>query len=156
MPSKLATSIKQSKPFLSLEEELALVLFRLANDLGYEMAELLKAENLSASQYNILRILRGAGETGHACSAVAEGLVVKAPDMTRLLDRMEKQGLITRQREAHDRRVVTTRITEAGLKLLAKLEAPLATLQKQQFKQLSKTKKEQLLTLLEELGNTPA
>ena len=156
MSSKLASSIKQNIPFLSLEEELSLVLFRLANDLGYEMAELLKAENLSASQYNILRILRGAGETGHACSAVAERLVVKAPDMTRLLDRMEKQGLITRQREAHDRRVVTTRITEAGLKLLAKLEAPLATLQKQQFKQLSKTKKEQLLTLLEELGNTPA
>lgn len=151
MSSKLGLTIKQDKPFSSLEQELGLLIFWLANELGYEMAEVLKKEGLSTSQYNILRILRGAGETGHACNAIAERLVVKAPDITRLLDKLEKQNLITRQREQHDRRVVTARISQTGVALLDKLEPSLSDLQKKPFSNWTKAKKEQLLTLLEEV-----
>lgn len=88
------------------------------------MAALLKDEGLSATQYNVLRILRGAGEAGCACGEVAARMITKDPDVTRLLDRMEKQGWIARERGTTDRRVVTVRITKAGLTLVHRLDGP--------------------------------
>lgn len=146
---KVGDSIKQAKPFESLEQELYLTLQRLAGELNADLGELFKASGLSGPQYNILRILRGAGANGLPCSEVAERLVTKAPDMTRLLDRMEKQGWVTRCRHENDRRVVTARITEAGLALLEGLDPSVAALHKAQFAHLGEERVRELLGLLE-------
>ncbi len=156
MPSKLAIDIKQTKPFSSLEQEVSLTLFRLASELEGETAELFKSYGISAAQYNVLRILRGAGDGGMACGDIGERLVTKAPDMTRLLDRLERQGLITRAREAADRRVVTARISERGREILAELDEPVAALQRRQFRHLGEEKLRQLLNLLEEVSTRPS
>ncbi len=148
MTPKQATSSNRGKP-LSLEHALYLSLQRLASELHQETAELFKEAGLSAPQFNILRILRGAGEGGLPCNDISERLIARAPDMTRLLDRMEQQGLVTRNRSEVDRRIVAARITEAGLALLAGLDAPLLNLHQQQFAPLGEEKSARLLELLE-------
>ncbi len=150
MPSKLAAAIKQTKPFVSAEEEVFLAVQRTASDLNQGIAELLKPEGITAPQYNVLRILRGAGENGLACREIGDRLVTRDPDVTRLLDRIETQGLIVRARESADRRVVTTRITAKGRALLSRLDEPVAELQVRQLAHLGQTKLRKLLELLEE------
>ncbi|MBZ5661953.1 MAG: MarR family transcriptional regulator [Acidobacteriia bacterium] len=110
---------------------------------------LLKTSGLSVTQYNVLRILRGAGEHGLACSEVGERLISRDPDMTRLLDRMEKRGLIARAREEKDRRVVKTRITPEGLRILAELDSPVRELHHRQLRHLPAKQLRQLSLLLE-------
>ena len=154
MPSRLATAIKQTKPFVSLEEEAFLALQRTASELGQGVAELLRPHGLSAAQYNVLRILRGAREGGLACREIAERLVARDPDVTRLLDRMETQGLIVRARESTDRRVVITRITGKGRDLVTRLDKPMSDLHLRQLGHLSRAKLETLLGLLDE-ARTP-
>jgi DNA-binding MarR family transcriptional regulator len=125
---------------------------RVALELQHETAELLKAHGLSAPQFNILRILRGAGEEaqgGLATAQIGARLLAHAPDLTRLLDRMEGQALVVRARERGDRRVVTTTITAKGLTLLAELDAPLAALHQLQLAHLGPERLKALLTLLE-------
>jgi DNA-binding MarR family transcriptional regulator len=155
MPSTLARRIKQHKPFASLEHEAYLSVLQLAGDLERETAEALKAHGLSVPQYNVLRVLRGAGDGGMACGDIAERLIAKAPDMTRLLDRLERQGLITRAREATDRRVVTARITEKGREVLTGLDAPIALLHERQFGHLSADRLRDFLNLLGEVSARP-
>lgn len=123
--SQLQRDLKQNRPFKSLEEEAYLSLVRTAGQLTDELTAVLKPAGLSEVQYNVLRILRGAGAEGHACSEIGARLVTRDPDVTRLLDRLEKRGLVTRSREQTDRRVVTTRITDEGLTLLAQIDEPL-------------------------------
>jgi DNA-binding MarR family transcriptional regulator len=108
---KLAKEIKQSKPFRSREEEAFLNLARTHEVLAARVAELLKPYQLTPTQYNMLRILRGAGAEGLTCSQATERMLTADPDVTRLLDRMEAQELIRRERSKEDRRVVVTRIT---------------------------------------------
>jgi DNA-binding MarR family transcriptional regulator len=115
-----------------------------------ELVELLKADELSVSQYNILRILRGAGPAGLACGQVAGRLFRHDPDVTRLVDRLEKRGLVERAREARDRRVVRTRITASGLELLEDLDAPVDRLHEQQLGHMSERQLSSLKTLLAE------
>src|SRR6202042_3480209 len=105
------------------EEAAFLDLLRTTDMLSRGLIAVLKTEDLSATQYNVLRILRGAPE-GLPCGEVANRMITKDPDITRLLDRLEKRGLISRSREAKDRRTVTARITPAGLKLLGGLDEP--------------------------------
>src|SRR5207245_5605327 len=101
--------------FNSVEQEAMLNVIRTADVLGSEVAAIFKPWNLSATQYNVLRILRGAGrEQGLACGEIASRMITRDPDITRLLDRLEKRGLISRCRAQKDRRVVWARITEAG------------------------------------------
>ncbi len=133
-----------------LEQATFLSLQRLAADLGQEVAELLKPAGLSAAQYNVLRILRGAGDTGLACGEIAERMISKDPDITRLLDRLEKRGLVTRARETDDRRVVTTRITDEARALLASLDERVAELHRRQLSALGEEKLLRLQALLEE------
>ena len=111
-------------PRLSAAAAAYVALQRVADLLGRDMAGLLKDEGLPATQYNVLRILRGAGPAGCACGEVAARMITKDPDVTRLLDRMEKQGWIARARGSLDRRVVTVRITKAGLSLVNRLDRP--------------------------------
>jgi DNA-binding MarR family transcriptional regulator len=122
MSRTLQQEIKQSRPFRSPEEEAYLSLIRTADLLARDIGDQLKDYGISETQYNVLRILRGAGPDGHPCSEIGARLITRDPDVTRLLDRMEKRGLATRSRDAADRRVVTIRITPEGLALLDELD----------------------------------
>ena len=105
--------------------------------------------SLSGSQYNILRILRGAGEDGLPCSEISERLVSRDPDVTRLLDRMEKRGLVVRGRWSADRRVVTARITKEGMELANRLDAPVIENHRRQLGHMKKKDLRALIDLLE-------
>src|SRR5712672_1921079 len=107
---------KKSRRTGSPEEAAFLDLLRTTDMLSRGLISVLKTEELSATQYNVLRILRGAPE-GLPCGEIASRMITRDPDITRLLDRMEKRGLISRSRESRDRRLVLARITPEGLKL---------------------------------------
>ncbi len=149
MTGKLQAEIKQKKPFGSLEEEVYLNLLRTADALQRGMEELLKPTGLSRTQYNVLRILRGAGASGQACGEIAERMLTRDPDITRLLDRLEGRGLIARSRDRKDRRVIHTRITKEGLRLLQGLDEPVAELHLRQLEHLGPRRLHSLLELLE-------
>jgi DNA-binding MarR family transcriptional regulator len=140
---------RNAAPPLDLEARVFLSLMRTADALARGAEGVLKPSGLSGTQYNILRILRGAGEHGLACSEVGERLISRDPDMTRLLDRMEKRGLIARAREEKDRRVVKTRITQEGLRILAELDAPVRELHRRQLRHLPGKQLRQLTNLLD-------
>lgn len=123
--SKLQEELKQSRPFSSLHEEVWLNIARTSAVLDHAGAQFLKPFGITPTQYNVLRILRGAGELGLCRNEVGERLIRAVPDVTRLLDRMEEMGLITRRRGEGDRRFVTTVITAQGLSLLADLDGPI-------------------------------
>ena len=125
MPGKLQKEIRQTRPFESIEEEAVLNVLRTAEVLQRAISDFLKDFDLSPTQYNVLRILRGAGEAGVTCSQIGERLLNRDPDITRLLDRMETRGLIKRERSSQDRRAIITRISEAGLALVGSLDQPL-------------------------------
>lgn len=118
---RLRKEIKQTKPFGSVEEEAFLSLQRTADGLLRALADLLKPWGLSPTQYNVLRILRGAGE-GLPCREIGARMITRDSDTTRLLDRMEARRLVTRERDRGDRRVITTRITAEGLQVLRRLD----------------------------------
>jgi DNA-binding MarR family transcriptional regulator len=130
MRSTLRSEIKQSKPFGSPEEEAQLNLERTAAVLGHAFADALKPHGITPTQYNVLRILRGAGAEGLCRNEVRDRLISQVPDVTRLLDRLEESGLVERERSAADRRQVSTRITHAGLALLRSLDRPVAAVHK--------------------------
>ncbi len=125
-------------------------LLQLSEGLQREVAELLKTVDLSAPQYNVLRVLRGAGPRGLTCGEVGGRLVRHDPDVTRLLDRLERRGLIQRARAADDRRVVRTQIADSGLALLADLDGPIDALHEQQFGHLGERQLADLTRLLQE------
>ncbi len=125
MAGRLLAEIRQNKPFEMLEEEAVLNIHRTSEVLGQALVEFLKEYQLSHTQYNVLRILRGAGSDGATCSGIAERMITRDPDITRLLDRLEGRGLVARERSREDRRVVVTTITGTGLDLLASLDEPL-------------------------------
>jgi DNA-binding MarR family transcriptional regulator len=127
------------------EEAAFLDLLRTTDLLSRGLIGVLKAEDLSATQYNVLRILRGAPE-GLPCGEIANRMITRDPDVTRLLDRLEKRSLISRCRETKDRRTVMVRITPAGLKLLARLDTPVEDGHRRQLGHLGR---EQLQTLTE-------
>src|SRR4051812_98410 len=114
----LKTELKQDKDFGSLEEEVFLNLQRTSDALMRGLVDALKAADLTPTQYNALRILRGAGEEGILCREVGERMVTRDPDVTRLLDRLESRGLVERTRASHDRRAIIARIRDSGLTTL--------------------------------------
>jgi len=135
-----------------LEDLLFVSLLRAADSLSQEVERLLKSAALTGAQYNVLRILRGAEPAGILCRGIAERMISRDPDMTRLLDRMEKHGWITRERQKDDRRVIKTRITSEGLKLLKRLDQPVHDLHERQFRHMSAGRLRQLAELLEEIA----
>jgi DNA-binding MarR family transcriptional regulator len=135
---------------VSLEAKFFVALLRVADRLAQDAEFLIKAHGLTATQYNVLRILRGAGGDGLPCKQVGDRMISRDPDMTRLLDRMEKRGLITRERQTDDRRVIKTRITSAGLEILKELDTPVDELHKKQFRHISAAKLKALADALEE------
>lgn len=147
---RLSDEIKQTKPFASRSEEAFLNLQRTAEGLARGVAEELKAYGVTATQYNVLRILRGAEPHGLPCSEIAERMVTRDPDVTRLLDRLAKLELVTRERSSEDRRVVTTRVTGKGLELLDRLDAPVGELHERQLGHLTDAQLDALIDLLQQ------
>jgi DNA-binding MarR family transcriptional regulator len=143
---KLAES--RQKPVVCLEEVAFLELSRTQDLLGRRLSVLLKAEDLSATQYNVLRILRGAPE-GLPCGEVGNRMITRDPDITRLLDRLEKRGLIVRSRDSQDRRMVMARITPEGLKLLARMDEPVRAGHRNQLGHLGRERLRTLIELLQ-------
>ncbi|HET7433685.1 MAG TPA: MarR family transcriptional regulator [Thermoanaerobaculia bacterium] len=150
MSGKLRNEIKQTRPFANVQEEVVLSLMRTADQLVMPMNEALRADNLSLSQYNILRILRGARGQGLPCGEIAERMVSRDPDLTRLLDRLEKRGLVERTRGTADRRVVLTTLTADGLALLAKLDVTTQSILRKTLAHMPKERLHLLCELLEE------
>lgn len=146
--SSIQEEIKQTKPFSSVEEEALLALMRTADQVGQRNAEILKPFGLSPTQYNALRILRGGGEKGLPCSEIAVRMINHDPDITRLLDRLAKRGLVDRSREEKDRRVVTARITQAGLELLSSMDRTMRESPKQMLAGIGEKRLQSLLRLL--------
>ncbi len=146
-----ATDRSESKRRIvgSPEEAAFLDLLRTTDMLSRGMVHVLKAEDLSPTQYNVLRILRGAPQ-GLACGDIANRMITRDPDITRLLDRLEKRGLIKRWRDAQDRRVVMARIASQGLKLLAQLDEPVQETHRKMLGHLGRQRLRQLAELLEE------
>lgn len=149
MTGKLQNEIKQGKPFESLQAEVYLNLMRTADALSRGVEDILKLAGLSQTQYNILRILKGAGDQGLCCREIGERMITRDPDVTRLLDRMERGGLVTRSRNTRDRRVITARITPAGLKLVKDLDAPLAEYNRKLLSHMEKNDLRKFVELLE-------
>ena len=129
------------------EEAAFLELLRTTDMLSRGLVTVLKIEDLSGTQYNVLRILRGSPE-GLTCGEIASRMITRDPDITRLLDRLEKRGLISRCRENKDRRMVMTRITPQGLKLLARLDEPVQTAHRKQLGHLGRGRLRALTELL--------
>jgi DNA-binding MarR family transcriptional regulator len=148
MPSRLRDEIKQTRPFTSLHEEAFLNLARTAAVLGHRLAEAMKSYDVTPTQYNVLRILRGAGNAGLCRNEIRDRLLAQVPDVTRLLDRMEDAGLVERERDVTDRRLVTTRITADGLRLLKSLDHPVLELHREQLGHLSNQQLRSLIDLL--------
>ena len=132
----------------SPEETAFLDLFRTCDLLSRGPAEVLKTEDLSPTQYNVLRILRGAPK-GLPCGEIAGRMITRDPDITRLLDRLAKRGLIGRRRETKDRRVVLTKIAPEGLEVLARLDGPIQQSHRQQLGHLGRERLKKLADLLE-------
>ena len=130
------------------EEAAFLELLRTTDMLSRGLIALLKAEDLPTNQYNVLRILRGAPE-GLPCGEIASRMITRDPDITRLLDRLEKRGLISRRRESKDRRWVMAQITPEGLKLLAGLDEPVQAVHRKQLGHLGRKRLGALTELLE-------
>jgi DNA-binding MarR family transcriptional regulator len=148
---KLRKESHQSKAIRLLEEETTLNIMRTADHINLQLLDVLKPHGLSGTQYNVLRILRGAGETGASCKDVAGRLVTRDPDITRLMDRLEKRGILTRDRAKQDRRVVTHRLTEAGLELVNLLDRPIKEMHQRTMQPLKPGQLRDLIGLLEEL-----
>ena len=149
MSPKLKDEIKQGKPFESLEAEVFLNLMRTTDALSRGGEEILKLVGLSPNQYNVLRILRGAGEQGLCCREVAERMVTRDPDITRLVDRLERRSMLTRSRDSKDRRIITVRITPDGLKTLKDLDGPMEEYNRNRLSHMDKADLRKLSDLLE-------
>jgi DNA-binding MarR family transcriptional regulator len=135
----------------SIETNLFVSFMQIADVFGSEAELVVKTAGLTGAQYNVLRILRGAGREGLACREIGERMISRDPDITRLLDRMEKRGLITRERQSDDRRVVKTFVTAPGLELLKVLDQPVRELHKRQFQRMSAAKLKALAATLAEI-----
>lgn len=151
MVSRLQREIKQTRPFATPEEEALLSMRRTSDRLQHRAQQFFKGADITSTQYNVLRILRGAGENGLRCSEIGDRLISSDPDITRLLGRLQKQKLIRRKRDTKDRRVIYATITNEGLALLKNLD-PLVTEEvKNTLKHMSHEKLATLITLLDEV-----
>jgi len=140
---------KRGQRVANVEESAFLDLLRTTDRLSRGLVTVLKTEDLSPTQYNVLRILRGAGRE-LACGELADRMITRDPDVTRLLDRLEKRDLISRSRAATDRRTVMASITQGGLTLLARLDEPVQAAHRQQLGHLGRTRLRDLSELLQE------
>jgi DNA-binding MarR family transcriptional regulator len=140
----------QTQPISSLAEGAFVALLRTADQLQWRAAEMFKRHGLSPTQYNALRILRGAGSEGLPCNEVGKRMINRDPDITRLLNRLERRGLIQRCREPKDRRVIKARITTTGLALLKKMNREVEQFHRGLLGHLGEQRLQALIRLLAE------
>jgi DNA-binding MarR family transcriptional regulator len=150
MTPALRDELRQRKPFRSLHQEAFLSLSRTQTVLTAALERMLEPHEVTLTQYNVLRILRGAGTDGLCRNEIGERLVARTPDVTRLLDRMETAGLVSRERDETDRRLVLTRLTRKGRALVDSLDEPVAA---EHHRRLGHMSREQLQTLVDLLGS---
>lgn len=155
MASRLQAELKQNKPFKSLREEVLLQIARTAAVLGHDLDHTLRQYGVTQTQYNVLRILRGAGPSGLCRHEIGSRLVTMVPDVSRLVDRMTRSGLLTRARDPEDRRMVKACITEKGLLVLAGLDIPSSSLSDARLAHISDADLQQLIALLESVRAIP-
>jgi DNA-binding MarR family transcriptional regulator len=148
MSDNLQAELKQRKPFPRVSAEALLSVLRTAAVLEHQMTEALKPYGITHTQYNVLRILRGAGDNGLCGREVAERMVSRVPDVSRLLDRMEEAGLISRERDPGDRRHVTARITRKGLAMLEQATPQLEAVERARVGQVPTGQLQQLIEVL--------
>ena len=149
MPRGLQAELKQKIPFTNREQEAYLSLMRTADALQTQIEAQLKEFGLTGTQYNALRILRGAGPEGLPCREIGERMITRDPDITRLLNRLEDRGLVERTRASHDRRVIYGKITAAGLKLLRTMDNPIEKHGREILRHVGQEKLKELIDLLE-------
>jgi DNA-binding MarR family transcriptional regulator len=145
----LQAELKQRVPFTSREQEAYLSLLRTADALQARVEARLKEFGLTGTQYNALRILRGAGPEGLPCREIGERMITRDPDITRLLNRLEDRGFVERTRARHDRRVIYGKITAAGLKLLREMDGPIEKHGREILRHVGQEKLKQIIELLE-------
>lgn len=139
------------RPALRLEEEVFVSLSRTADFLQRQAAEAFRKFDISPTQYNALRILRGAGPEGLPCSEIGKRMINRDPDITRLVDRLLKRRLAVRTRDARDGRVIRTRISGSGLDLLTRMQPAVDKLHRKMLGKMDSNRLEQMLRLLEEV-----
>ncbi len=145
----LQDELQQSRPFHSLSQEAVLGLFRTTDIVQRQYAQLLKDYDVTLQQYNVLRILRGAGDKGLPTLVIAERMVEHAPGITRLIDRLEKRGWVERHRPSGDRRQVLCRITPEGLEMLTHTDRPVDALDDRCLEVLDGEELRKLIELLD-------
>lgn len=150
MSPSLQSELKQRKPFASLEHEAVVSLARTVAILEHETAETLKPHGLTPTQYNALRILRGAVPDGLCRNEVRDRLISPMPDATRLLDRLVEMGFVVREREGEDRRFVRARITPEGRQLVDRLDDVIHSLHREQLGHLGQERLRRLVQLLDD------
>jgi DNA-binding MarR family transcriptional regulator len=148
MTPDLREDLRQRKPFTSLEQEAQLNVVRTASLLVDSFEQMLRPYGITATQYNVLRILRGAEPDGLCRNELRDRMLTRMPDVTRLLDRMEDVKLVARARDSEDRRLVSTRITPKGLRLLDELDEAVTQEHMRRFHHLNKTQLKSLIELL--------
>jgi DNA-binding MarR family transcriptional regulator len=151
MANKLKDEIQQNKPFAGLEQEALLNIRRTSGHVEHITQQIFKAQGLTDSQYNVLRILRGAGPGGLRCTEIGERMITRDPDITRLLSRLQRRRLIGRHRDTRDRRVIHIRITAAGGAVLRELDPVVEASALTTLGHLTRDKLALLIDLLEEV-----
>lgn len=149
--SLLQKELQKKKPFECPEQEVTLNLLRTADFVSREGSSLLERHGISGPQYNVLRILRGHRETGLPCQKIIAQMITQMPDITRLVDRLEASGFVSRERTKQDRRLVIVHITAVGMSLLAQLDEPVLDLHRGQMKHMTRAELAELNRLLEKL-----
>lgn len=147
--SQLQQEIRSSRPFHSSSQEAMIGVLRTADLLRRHLELAMGAADITPQQYNVLRILRGAGAGGLPTLTIGTRMVERAPGVTRLLDRLERRGLVVRQRSNPDRRQVVCTLTDAGRRLLAELDAPVHRADEAALDMLSDAERRQLVALLD-------
>lgn len=145
----LHREIRQTKPFLSLGQEAILGILSTADRLRRRLTDLLGPHGVTLQQYNVLRILRGAGENGLPTLEIAERMIERSPGITRLLDRLETKGFVRRERCPEDRRQMLCWITDSGTELLAELDEPMNSMEGRALFDMDRTDVERLIKLLD-------
>ncbi len=154
--SDLQTELQQTKPFSSLEEEAVLNLMRSYDCVNRELSRFFREHGTSEPQYNVMRILRGAGPDGLPSLEIANRMLFRTPDITRLIDRLEAAGWAERQRTEEDRRVVRVRLTARGQRFLGSLDEPIRAFHLEQIGHMSREELGELIRLLEKARTKPS
>jgi MarR family transcriptional regulator, organic hydroperoxide resistance regulator len=147
--SPILREIRQTKPFRTKGQEVLVALLRTADVVRRAISRVLEPYDITPQQYNVLRILRGAGEQGLPTLEIADRMIEQAPGVTRLLDRLEAKGWVRRQRCQEDRRQVLCWLTPVGLELVTRLDEPVESADAEAVAELSPEDQDHLLRLLD-------